>query len=113
MFLIFLLLLHSDFCLLLGGDDVDEFAEALVILRSAQAPQIGFASEACAIAPGSVGGEPSVAFQAPQSGVGFERCAAAQRGGLEADGVDGVFGSLGMCRHDVRLNLPLGNCASH
>jgi hypothetical protein len=37
-----------------GGDDVDEFAEALVILRYAQALRCGFAWGAGAVAPGSV-----------------------------------------------------------
>ncbi len=37
-----------------GGDDVDEFAEALVILRCAQALRCGFAWGEGAVAPGSV-----------------------------------------------------------
>ncbi len=38
-----------------GGDDVDEFAEALVILRRAQALRCGFVAEGeGAVAPGSV-----------------------------------------------------------
>jgi hypothetical protein len=54
MVLTFIRLLHSDFNLSLGGDDVDEFAEALVILRCAQALRCGFALGEGAVAPGSV-----------------------------------------------------------
>ena len=57
-----LLLLHSDFNLSLGGDDVDEFAEALVFPRCAQAPQFGFARCDSAIAHGGAS-KPMVAVE--------------------------------------------------